>query len=420
MTNNIWQCNPHVLLVCQSIQGHLNPAIELAKNLIRAGTRVTLTSTVSGFHKLKSLPSIQGLSFASFSDGHDDDNNAIFNVGYVHDIKRVGSETLTSLIKTMSENDNKVKLLVYTLYLPFAGAVVRELNVPCALFFIQSATCLPLFKWGDLPTFVLPTSPYFTDMSYVYKYHLQLLEQDPNTWVLVNNLDGLEPDSMRSIKNAVVVGPLVSSSFSGTRGSYFEWLDSKQENSVAYVSFGSLAKLTKTQKQELLIGLIESGRQFLLVLRDAGEEEDVEIKELKENVGDKGLIVGWCAQLKVLRHPAIRCFVTHCGWNSTLESLVVGVPVVACPQFSDQTTNAKMVEEVWGNGVRAVLDEEIVVRSDEIKRCLNVVMGGGDRAEEIRKNAEKWKKVAAESVKDGGLMQTNLKLFLESVATDFF
>ncbi|GJV39868.1 crocetin glucosyltransferase, chloroplastic-like protein [Tanacetum coccineum] len=154
-----------------------------------------------------------------------------------------------------------------------------------------------------------------------------------------------------------MVGPLVSSTFSGNKGSSFEWLDSKKENSVVYVSFGSLAVLTKTQKVELLNGLMKSQRNFLLVLRDVGEDEDVEIKQLKEKVSEYGLIVGWCAQLEVLKHRAIGCFVTHCGWNSTLESLVAGVAIVGCPQFSDQTTNAKMVDEVWVNGVRAVLDE---------------------------------------------------------------
>ncbi|CAH1436413.1 unnamed protein product [Lactuca virosa] len=119
--------------------------------------------------------------------------------------------------------------------------------------------------------------------------------------------------------------------------------------------------------------------------------------------------------MEVLRHGAVGCFVTHCGWNSTLESIVAGVAVVACPQFSDQPTNAKMVEEVWGNGVRAVVDEKMVVKREEMKRCLEAVMGGGERAEEIKKSVEKWKKVAMESVEDGGSSQINLKVFLESI-----
>ncbi|CAH1436415.1 unnamed protein product [Lactuca virosa] len=437
----------HVLLVSRHDYGHLNPTIELAKNFRLAGAQVTVATTVSGFSKLKSLPSLDGFSIASFSDGHDDDINAAKVPGYIHDLRRVGSESLAGLIRTFSESGNQVTLLVYTLFLPWVAMVAREVNVPSTILLIQSATCfsiynhfcnrrdgivvvskdigtsislqlpgVPLLKWSDFPTFVLPTSPYFSDMVSVCQEHLKFLEEDPNPRVLVNTMKGLEPDSIQSIANAVVVGPLVSSSFTGDQGSYFQWLDSKPENSVIYVSYGSTAVLSRGQKEELLRGLMESCRPFLLVLRDDGEEEDEEIKELKEKIGDDGLVVGWCSQTEVLRHSAVGCFVTHCGWNSTLESMVAGVAVVACPQFADQTTNAKMVEEVWGNGVRAVVDEKMVVSREEIKRCLEVVMGGGDTAEEIKKCVENWKKVAMESVKDGDSLEINLKLFLESIS----
>ncbi|KAI3518575.1 hypothetical protein L1887_07380 [Cichorium endivia] len=439
--------NPHVLLVSRHDYGHLNPTIELAKNFRLAGARVTVATTVSGFYKLKSLPSLHGISCLSISDGHDDDINAGKIPGYVHDLKRVGSESLAGLIRTLSESGKQVTLLVYTLFLPWAAVVARELNVPSAILLIQSATCfsiynrfcnsrdgifvvnkdigtsvsmklpgLPLMKWSDFPTFVLPTSPYFSDMLSVCQEHLQFLEDDPNPHVLINTMDGLEPESIKSIANAVVVGPLVPSSLSSSQDPCFKWLDSKPENSVIYVSFGSTAVLSKAQKEEILHGLIGSCRPFLLVLRDDGEDEEEDIKELKEKIGDDGLVVGWCSQSEVLRHGAVGCFITHCGWNSTLESMVAGVAVVACPQFADQPTNAKMVEDVWGNGVRAFVDETMVVRREEVKRCLEVVMGGGARAEEIKKKVEKWKQVAVESVKDGGSSQINLKLFLDSIS----
>ncbi|CAI9259488.1 unnamed protein product [Lactuca saligna] len=439
--------HPHVLLVSQHAYGHLNPTIELAKNLRRVGARVTIATTVTGFNnKLKSLPFFDDISCVSFSDGHDDDINPDKIPGYFQDLERVGSESLACVIQTLSESGNQVTFLVYTLFIPWAAVVARELNVPSAILVIQTATCfsiynhfcnsrdgiavvnkdietsislqlpgLPLLKCSDFPTYLLPTDPTFSEMISLCQEHLKFLEEEPNPRVLVNTMDDLESDSIKSIKNAVVVGPLVPSSFSDNHGSYFRWLDSKPENSVIYVSFGSKAVISKAQKEEILHGLIESSRPFLLVLRDNCEDEDEEIKELKEKVGDDGLVVGWCSQMEVLRHGAVGCFVTHCGWNSTLESMVAGVAVVACPQFSDQPTNAKMVEEVWGNGVRAVVDEKMLVRREEVKRCLEAVMGGGERAEEIKKSVEKWKKVAMESLKDGGSSQINLKVFLESI-----
>nr|GEY45845.1 crocetin glucosyltransferase, chloroplastic-like [Tanacetum cinerariifolium] len=279
------QSYPHILLVCQSVQGHLNPSFQLTNNLICDGARVTLATTVSGFHKLKSLSSTHGLYLASFTDGHDDNNNALWNPGYHFDIKRFGSESIATLVKTMSQS----------------VAVNNDINS----LVILKLPGLSSFKWNDFPTFVLPTYPLYSDMCYVYQEHMNVLEKDPDACVLVNTLDGLEHDSMKSIRNYIMVGPLVSSTFSGNKSSCFEWLDSKKENSVVYVSFGSLAVLTKTQKVELLRGLMKTQRPFLLVLRDVGEDEDVEIKQLKEKVSEYSLIVGWCAQLEVLKHRAI-------------------------------------------------------------------------------------------------------------------
>ncbi|KAK9932979.1 hypothetical protein M0R45_020195 [Rubus argutus] len=93
------------------------------------------------------------------------------------------------------------------------------------------------------------------------------------------------------------------------------------------------------------------------------------------------MIVPWCSQLEVLSNPSLGCFVTHCGWNSSLESMVYGVPVVAFPQLTDQCTNAKMIEDMWKTGVRVEPNEEGVVVGEELKRCLDLVfldeLGGG-------------------------------------------
>ncbi|GLT49508.1 hypothetical protein SLA2020_230600 [Shorea laevis] len=148
-------------------------------------------------------------------------------------------------------------------------------------------------------------------------------------------------------------------------------------------------------------------------MRKGGEGEKEEEKlSCKEELEKQGMIVPWCSQVEVLSHPSIGCFLTHCGWNSTLESLASGVPIVAFPQWSDQGTNSKLVQDVWKTGVRVTRNEEGKVESHEIKRCLELVMG----SEETRLNAKKWKDLAREAVMEGGSSNMNLKAFIDDLA----
>nr|CAD1843041.1 unnamed protein product [Ananas comosus var. bracteatus] len=128
-----------------------------------------------------------------------------------------------------------------------------------------------------------------------------------------------------------------------------EWLDGKAEGSVVYVSFGSMSVVKKRQMEEIRKGLKESGRPYLWVVRkDNKEAESIEPEEQDQ----KGMVVAWCSQIRVLNHAAVGCFVTHCGWNSTVESVAAGVPTVCVPQWTDQGTNAWLMAEEWGMGVR--------------------------------------------------------------------
>ncbi|TVU08037.1 hypothetical protein EJB05_41421, partial [Eragrostis curvula] len=125
----------------------------------------------------------------------------------------------------------------------------------------------------------------------------------------------------------------------------------------------------------------------------------------------KGLVVEWCDQVRVLSHPAVGCFVTHCGWNSTLESVTRGVPMVAVPQWTDQPTVAWLVEARMGAGVRARVDGEGVVERRELQRCVETVMGDGNAAAVIREQAALWKEWAGEAVAFGGTSEMNLCAF---------
>jgi pathogen-inducible salicylic acid glucosyltransferase len=192
-----------------------------------------------------------------------------------------------------------------------------------------------------------------------------------------------------------------------------KWLNAKPAKSVLYVSFGSVTSLTKEQMEELAQGLKGSGKYFLWVVRAAKQKTLPE--GFVENLGEKGLVVTWSPQLKVLAHEAIGCFLTHCGWNSTLEAIYFGVPMLAMPQhWNDHPTNAKFIEEIWGTGIRAKVDEGGRVGRDEIMRCVEEVMDG-EKECQIRKNAKKWKERVKEAVIDGGSSDHSLNEFVDYV-----
>lgn len=130
--------------------------------------------------------------------------------------------------------------------------------------------------------------------------------------------------------------------FEPKHDAYREWLDLKKTGSVVYISLGSMASLGKQQMEELAFGLIMSNSHFLWVVRPS--EVDKLPQDFTSLASEKGLIVEWCHQPEVLAHHALACFVSHCGWNSTLEALSYGVPIVAMAQWVDQITNSKFIE----------------------------------------------------------------------------
>jgi pathogen-inducible salicylic acid glucosyltransferase len=105
---------------------------------------------------------------------------------------------------------------------------------------------------------------------------------------------------------------------------------------------------------------------------------------------------------------------THCGWNSTLEALSLGVPMVAMPQWTDQPTNAKYIADVWHVGVRVEVNEKRIVTKEEVERCIREVMES-ERSNVIRKNSDKWKKLAKMAVDEGGSSDKNIEEFVTEV-----
>ncbi|KAG2315178.1 hypothetical protein Bca4012_065982 [Brassica carinata] len=460
---------PHFLFVTFPAQGHINPSLELAKRLAGTitGVRVTFAAPVSAYNdRMFSTENVpETLIFATYSDGHDDDFKSSTSsdqsredaaLKYMSATRRRGRETLTELIEENRRQNRPFTCVVYTIFLTWVAELAREYHIPSALLWVQPVTVfsifyhyfngyadaisdmanndpsgsidlpsLPQFRLRDLPTITVPPNEYSFLVS-AFGEQIESLKQEENPKILVNSFQELEQEALSGVLDnfkIIPVGPLITlKTDSGVFPEYIQWLDTKTDSSVLYISFGTVAVLSKKHLVELCKALIESRRPFLWVIaeksfrsREDGEEKEEEsIKSYREELDEIGMVVSWCDQFSVLKHRSIGCFVTHCGWNSTLESLVAGVPVVAFPQWNDQMTNAKLLVECWRTGVRVMEkkeDGEVVVESGEIRRCIVEVME--EKAEEFRRNAERWRDLAAETVREGGSSFGHLKAFVD-------
>lgn len=193
------------------------------------------------------------------------------------------------------------------------------------------------------------------------------------------------------------------------------WLDAQPPKSVVYVSFGSIAVMSPEQLIELWHGLLDSSHKFLWVVRQdmvLGGLTASEIllpAELEEGARERACLSSWAPQEEVLAHPAVGCFLTHSGWNSTLESIVAGVPMICWPFIMDQHVNSRYASEVWRIGV--VMKDEIGGRNVVEKVVRDVMAGEESTRRSVCEMAEK----ARASVEEGGSSNLNLKKLIHHI-----
>ncbi|GJM84397.1 hypothetical protein PR202_ga00061 [Eleusine coracana subsp. coracana] len=455
--SNPWDQTIHVLLVSYPTQGHINPLLQFGKRLAgHRGVRCTLAVTryVLGSRE---PPQPGNVHVVGFSDGCD--NSGYDEVGderdYLARLESAGSASLADLLRDESARGRPVRAVVYDALLLWVPRVARQQGVQCAAFFTQACAVnvayahawagklripvadalpdeLPGLPVGlvplDLPTDLTERAwhPVYRDLMLKQCRGLEMADH-----VLVNSFHELqaeEAEYMASRWGAKTVGPTVPSAYLDNRitddKSYgfhlhtpmtvetMAWLDQRPARSVVYVSFGSLVMLSADQMAEVAEGLYDSGKAFLWVVRAS------ETSKVPQGFADKAcgrvLIVTWCPQLDVLAHPAIGCFVTHCGWNSTMEGLTAGVPIVAMPQWGDQPMNAKYIEDIWRVGLRVQPDRQGMVWRQEIERCVKKVMmkGEGDMTKPFMENSRRWSNKAREAMTEGGSSYNNIVEFL--------
>ncbi|XP_010025434.2 linamarin synthase 2 [Eucalyptus grandis] len=194
--------------------------------------------------------------------------------------------------------------------------------------------------------------------------------------------------------------------------SCLEWLDQREAESVVYVNYGSITVMTEEHLKEFAWGLANSKHPFLWVIRPDVVQGDSAIlpPEFLEEVKDRGFLTSWCPQDQVLSHRSVGAFLTHCGWNSTLEGICGGVPLICWPFFAEQQTNCRYACTEWGNGMEVNQD----VRREEIEALVGEVMEGV-RGKKMRENAKKWKEGAVEATGRQGPSYNDFNRFINEV-----
>ncbi|KAL2349561.1 hypothetical protein Fmac_003561 [Flemingia macrophylla] len=455
----------HVLLVSFPGQGHVNPLLRLGKWLAAEGMLVTFCTTEAWGKQMRDIVPEEAVGIGEgllrlecFKDGWSEDEDARREdlEQYLPQLEKAGKEALPSIINRHAQQGTPVACVINNPFIPWVSDVAETLSLPSAMLWVQSCAsfsayyhyhrqllpfpseaqphldvqlpCMPLLTHEQIPSFLHPSTP----EPFLRRAILgQFSNLEKPFCILMDTFQELEPQVVEYMSNICpikTVGPLFKATDSSVRvllrgdflktdHSIMDWLHSKEPSSVVYISFGSVVHLKQEQVDEIGHGLLDSGLSFLWVMnpphKRTRKNAHVLPYRFADKSGKKGKVVQWCPQEQVLGHPSVACFVTHCGWNSSMEALSFGVPLVAFPQWGDQVTNAKYLVDVFQVGVRMCRGEAAneLIQRDEVKRCLLEATVGGP----IKHNALKFKAAAEAAVAPTGSSHKNIQAFVDQL-----
>ncbi|ERN15468.1 hypothetical protein AMTR_s00036p00237560 [Amborella trichopoda] len=391
----------HVLVIPSPFPSHINPMLHFADRLASKGLRATLVVAIQNRGDIPKAnpPADASASLEYISDGYDDALPSNFDVEiYKTTLQRVGSEKLLELIARLTVEGMRPVCLIYDLALSWVLEIAHAHGLLGATFITQPvAVCLTYCYYGRGLQIIATCAFFFPECRH-WAYETSP-RSSPNVRAIHQSLKWTRDEQ-------------------GDPADCLNWLDKRPVSSVVYVPFGSLAALPAEQMEEVAEALHSSKRPFLWVVKlpYAYQKGGNSLPEgFVEATSEQGLVVPWCPQLDVLAHRAVGCFVTHCGWNSTLEALSQGVPMVSVPQWGDQQTNSKFVSDVWKTRTRVEIGDKGFVLRGELERCIREVMEGETGAH-IRENAQRWRDLTREAVAEGGSSDNNINEFITKIS----
>lgn len=377
---------------------------------------------------------------------------------------------LKELVKSLIDRKSPpVTCIVFGSFCSWAHSVAVELNIPNVFFWSQSASVFSIYyhaptlaSHGFFPykmtapgtdnmvSYIpgvpplhpasVPTLLHIDDLNNLqFKAVKEQFETLQNCdAVIINSYHELEREACQALLSVPVpfpvsfVGPLLPSSFlDGSDGQdtsfgasllqdnsdCIRWLDGQQKQSVLYISFGSVFCPPADDLHSIALGIKACEQPFLWVIRPRSSVQSVSDNlpdKFLEETKDYGMFIAWAPQLQVLSHPSVGAFLTHCGWNSTLESLSMGVPMIPFPIMSDQTTNCTFVVDMWKVGLSIQRQDDGKVGIGEVEAVVKTLFHR-EEGRAMRRKAGQLKEAARRAVQAEGSSSVHIKNFVQTI-----
>ncbi|XP_045796201.1 soyasapogenol B glucuronide galactosyltransferase-like [Trifolium pratense] len=467
----------HVIFVPFPTPGHMIPMIDTARLFAKHGVNVTIIATHAN------ASTFQKSIDTDFNSGYSIKTQLIqfpsAQVGLPDGVENVKDGTSREILGKITQGilmlQDQVEILLQELKpdcmvsdmtYPWTVESAANLNIPRIYFYSSSyfSNCASYFvrKYrphdslvSDIQKFTIPCIPHTIEMtpleladwirvknSITGLFYAMFESEKKSYGTLYNSFHELESDYEKLSKTTMgikswSIGPVSAwtnkedekkanmGHMEKNIGKYQElinWLNSKPNDSVLYVCFGSLTRLFHAQIVEIAHGLENSGHNFIWVVKEKDKDGDGEafLQDFEERMKEskKGYIVwNWAPQLLILDHPATGGIVTHCGWNSILESMNSRLPMITWPMFAEQFYNEKLLVDVLKIGVSVGskvnkfwlnIGDEVVVQRDDIVKAVEILMGNGEEGKAMRMRARKLGDAANRTIEEGGQSYNNL------------
>ncbi|PRQ43589.1 putative hexosyltransferase [Rosa chinensis] len=472
MENN--HSKPHAVLFPYPLQGHVIPAVHLAIKLASSGFTVTFVNTRAVHHQIIKSQSPDNaieddvnifngvckssldIRYATISDG--------FPIGFDrslnHDqfwegVLHVFPAHVDELVAKLVRSDPPVTCLIADTFFVWPTMMATKYNLVNVSFWTEPVLVLTLYyhiyllrenchfasrdnhrkdtidyipgvkaiEPKDLMSYLQATEVTSVEHRIIFKAFEEVKRAD---FILCNTVQELESDTISALQEkqpTYAIGPIFPNGFTKStvatslwsESNCIEWLNTKLHDSILYVSFGSYAHASKKDIEEIANGLSLSRVGFIWALRpDIVSSNETQILPIgfEDEIKNRGLIVPWCSQIEVISHPAIGGFLTHCGWNSILESIWCGLPLLCYPLLTDQFTNRKLVVDDWKVGIN--LCDRKPITKEEVKEKVNRLMSGKS-SEELRRNAKEVKNTLESALDEDGSSNRNFNRFIDDV-----